>query len=193
GSTPNSRRSRPDEPPLSATVTTAVRFPTTRRRAANSADSPCPSPRATPLTPLDRTAGSTGGTSLPPEVTVHRPGVDADTGETRRDLLGHRDAAVLAPGAADGDRHEALALAEVAGGDRLEERDVLLEERLRLRAVLDVRRHLGVPARERTQIGDPVRVGQEAHVGQQVRVDRDAVLEAEAHDGRLERRGVRGA
>ena len=50
GSTPNSPRSRPDEPPLSATVTTAVRSSTTRsstrRRSADSeACSPCPPPR----------------------------------------------------------------------------------------------------------------------------------------------------
>ena len=38
------------------------------------------------------------------------------------DLLGHRDAAVLAAGAADRHGHEPLALAQVAGADRLDHR-----------------------------------------------------------------------
>ena len=44
------------------------------------------------------------------------------------DLLGHRDAAVLAAGAADGDGHEPLALVEVALADAVEHGEVRVEE-----------------------------------------------------------------
>ena len=68
GSTPNSPRSRPDEPPLSATVTTAVtwsrvRSSWSRRSALSEAWRPCPPPRAT-------ADCAVGRTSLPPEVAV---------------------------------------------------------------------------------------------------------------------------
>ena len=47
GRQPSSSRSRPDEPPSSATVTTAVSRSVTRRRAESDADRPCPPPNAT--------------------------------------------------------------------------------------------------------------------------------------------------
>ena len=49
GSTPNSWRSRPEDPPSSATVTIAVTSGVTRRRADSDAASPCPPPSATTL------------------------------------------------------------------------------------------------------------------------------------------------
>ena len=107
------------------------------------------------------------------------------------DLLGHRDAAVLAAGAADRHGHEPLALAQVAGADRLDHGNVALEELLGVRPVLDVRRHVGVLAGAVTQLGHPVRVRQEPHVGHQVGVDRHAVLEPEADHGDPQLHGVR--
>ena len=78
GSTPNSRRSRPDEPPLSATVTTAVRSvdDVAQRRQATPTR-PCPPPSATTRRSDGVSAGAAWSPSLPPEVAVHRPGVDA--------------------------------------------------------------------------------------------------------------------
>ena len=43
----SSSRSRPEDPPSSATVTIAVRWSVTRRKAVNDAASPCPPPKAT--------------------------------------------------------------------------------------------------------------------------------------------------
>src|SRR5690606_27186604 len=48
GSTPRSRRSRPLDPPSSATVTAAVTSVVPRRSADSDAYSPCPPPNATP-------------------------------------------------------------------------------------------------------------------------------------------------
>ena len=44
---PNSWRSRPEDPPSSATVTIAVTSGVTRRSADSEAASPCPPPSAT--------------------------------------------------------------------------------------------------------------------------------------------------
>ena len=71
GSTPNSERSRPDEPPSSATVTTAVRSTGSRRRADRDAYRPCPPPSAVDPAGRGRSAHSrprsrwTGITSYP--------------------------------------------------------------------------------------------------------------------------------
>ena len=59
GRTPKSRRSRPLDPPSSATVTIAVSSPVTRRSADRDAASPCPPPSATALGPVPKC-------SLPP-------------------------------------------------------------------------------------------------------------------------------
>src|SRR5690606_22334417 len=103
GSTPNSRRSRPEEPPLSATVTTPVRSAVTRRSAERVTESPCPPPNATTGTsrrgPRAEASGRAG--SLTPEVTVAGAGIEAEGQEPLGDLLAHRDAAVLATRAAD--------------------------------------------------------------------------------------------
>ena len=113
----------PDEPPLSATVTTAVRSSTDAGAArTREAASPWPPPSATALTSSSRSltrAPGRGG----------RRAASTPTSRSRRgDLLGHRDAAVLAAGAADRDGHEALALAEVAAADVADERDEALQE-----------------------------------------------------------------
>src|SRR4029077_6098364 len=64
GRTPKSRRSRPLDPPSSATVTIAVRSSVTRRRAASEAASPCPPPSATALRGVPNCL-------LPTKVAVH--------------------------------------------------------------------------------------------------------------------------
>ncbi len=69
GSTPNSSRSRPDEPPLSATVTIAVTSSVTRRSADSDAARPCPPPKRDHPRRAARESAATR-TSLPPEVAV---------------------------------------------------------------------------------------------------------------------------
>src|SRR5690349_9069241 len=61
GSTPNSRRSRPLDPPSSATVTIAVSSRVTRRSADSEAYRPCPPPSAT----TGRLAGRPGAPGRP--------------------------------------------------------------------------------------------------------------------------------
>src|SRR5690349_7785063 len=117
GRTPSSRRSRPLEPPSSATVTTALGRSVTRRRALRELARPWPPPSAT--TAGDAEVGS--ATSLPPEVAVHDRGVDPVPVEAAGELLGHRHRAVLAACAADRERDVALALALVAGPDDVEQ------------------------------------------------------------------------
>ena len=102
GSTPNSPRSRPDEPPLSATVTTAVerrRIDVAQRRQRGGR--PWPPPRAT--TGRRRSPPARHAHSRPRSRWTARASMPA-LAQPAGDLLGHRDAAVLAAGAADGDR-----------------------------------------------------------------------------------------
>ena len=63
GSTPNSRRSRPLEPPSSATVTIAVSCRVTRRSADRAANRPWPPPSAAIFGLSGRTDGATGALS----------------------------------------------------------------------------------------------------------------------------------
>src|SRR4051794_2961876 len=147
GRTPNSDRSRPEEPPSSATVTTAVRSTGSRRRADKEAWSPWPPPRA-----VTRCVRSV--ISLPPEVAMDRHHVVPRITQLAGDLLGHRDAAVLATGAAHGDRHEALALAKVALGDSPQQRDVGVDELAGAALVQHVVADVGCPAGLATQLGD---------------------------------------
>src|ERR1700712_3004992 len=67
---------------------------------------------------------------LPAHVAVGDRSVETERTQPGHDLLGHRDAAVLPTGAADRDRHEPLALAQVAVADGLDHRQVALEELL---------------------------------------------------------------
>src|SRR4051794_36417887 len=193
GSTPNSRRSRPDEPPLSATVTTAVSSLTTRRSAARDAASPCPPPSATTRASTDHAGCAAWVTSLPPQVTVHRSGSETERSQARGDLFGHRDAPVLPTRAADGHRHEALALLQIPHGHRFQQRHVLVEKHLRLGSVLDVVGDLLVASGQWPQLRDPVRIGKEPHVRHQISINRDAVLKAETHYRRLQRGRPLGA
>src|SRR5438046_6661687 len=102
GRTPRSARSRPLEPPSSATVTTAViARPGTRRRARSDADNPCPPPNATTFI-----VGS-----FPAQVAVLGGGDQAQSLQPGGQLLGDGDAAVLAAGTADGHGQVPLALA----------------------------------------------------------------------------------
>ena len=113
GSTPSSRRSRPLEPPSSATVTTAVSRSVTRRSADSDAASPCPPPSATTRGRVRERVRDGHAHSRPRSrwtTAVSTPWVVSRRGE----LLGHRDDAVLAAGAADRDRDVPLALALVA-------------------------------------------------------------------------------
>jgi hypothetical protein len=99
---------------------------------------------------------------------------------------------VLAAGAADGDRHVALALPLEALRGAEQQRRVRLDELLRAVLREDVLRDVGVGAGVLAQGRDPVRVGKESYVSDVVGVARDAVLEPERHAGELEARRGRG-
>ena len=94
---------------------------------------------------------------------------------------GHR--AVAAAGAADADREVRLALGRVPREQEVEQREQALEVLARARRLEHEAADLLVHPGERAQAQVVVRIGQEAHVEQQVRVDGDAVLVAERHDG----------
>ena len=143
GSTPSSRRSRPREPPSSATVTTAVRSSDhvaqrrqRRGQPVAAAEGDDAGRRGCPPGTPSRAGGAP--TLTPARGRGARTGVEARVAQPRGELLGHRDAAVLAAGAADGDRHVALALAEVAGADGAEHVEVAVQELLGLRLVQHV-------------------------------------------------------
>ena len=94
---------RPEEPPSSATVTTAVSCGVSRRHAPSAAASPCPPPKAT-----------TRGCRRPllaAQVAVAGGGGEPLGREPAGELLGDGDAAVLAAGAAHGEGQVPLALA----------------------------------------------------------------------------------
>src|SRR5215475_10707578 len=172
GSVPSSRRMRPDEPPSSATVTTAVRLAVSRRSADSDAESPCPPPSATAR-----------NCSLTAEVPVDDGGPHPDRGEPVGELAGHDHRPVLAARAADSQREVMLALAGVARPDDLEQLCVPVDELSRALLRQHVIADLGVLAGQITQLGNPERVGQESHVGHQVGVGGQAVLIAERDDG----------
>src|SRR4051794_34880197 len=109
GSIPRSRRSRPDEPPSSATVTTAVGSSPSCRSALRVTARPCPPPMA-----VTRGAPLTGG-SLPLYVSVGDVDAVAFSAQPGRQLLGEGDAAVLAAGAADRDGQVLLAFLDEPG------------------------------------------------------------------------------
>ena len=187
GRMPNSCRSRPEDPPSSATVTIAVTSGVTRRSADSDAASPCPPPSATTFSgpaglgePAVRQAHSRPRSRWDTDTSCPaRPGYPGDPGG---ELLGDGDRAVLAAGAADGDRDVALALALEPGQRRVEQRQVGVEERRRGRLPEHVLPHRRVEAAHRAQLGHPVRVRQEPAVGDQVGVDREPVLEPERDD-----------
>src|SRR3954467_11899690 len=115
GRTFSSRRIRPDDPPSSATVTTAVRSVVSNRRADSDACRPWPPPRATAR------SGRSGTESLTAEVPVHHGRVYSHLVQSLRELLGHRDRAVLAAGTADRQGQVALPFAGVASADDLQD------------------------------------------------------------------------
>ena len=125
GSTSSSCRIRPDDPPSSATVTTAVRSSVSSRSADSDACSPCPPPSATALgwsaRHVRRTYSSRPTMRSPGPGRGGRRWPDAARAQPLGELLGHHDRAVLAAGAADRQGEVALALAAVAGADDLED------------------------------------------------------------------------
>ena len=77
-----------------------------------------------------------------------------------------------------------LALVHEPAVDGLQQRLEPVEELLRGRLTEDVVTYRHRRPGHRSQLGHPVRVGQEPHVDDHVGIDRDAVLEAERHDRR---------
>src|SRR3954451_15097128 len=181
--TPRSRRSRPDDPPSSATVTIAVIEAAYSRAARNVTASPCPPPNATTFALASR-APSDGTFDVP---VVHR-GAAALAVQALRELLRDHDAAVTPAGAPERDGEVRLALALVAGKQQSEQPVELVEELARPALREHVVAHRRVASRERAQLIDPVRVGKEAAVEHEVDVEREPVLVPERHDVHLERR-----
>src|SRR5450759_5251176 len=178
GRTSRSRRSRPEDPPSSATLTTAVMSPAYWRAARSATARPWPPPSAT-----------TRGRSLTFEVPVVDPDGEAEPVEQLGQLGGDDDAAVPPAGASDPDRQVRLAFACERGEQELEQAPQLLEERAGFGLSAHVAADLRVGAGQRSQRVHPVRVRQEATVEHQVDVEGDAVLVAERHDAGLQRPG----
>src|SRR5208282_409215 len=175
GRTPKSRRSRPLDPPSSATVTIAMSSSVTLRNADSDAASPCPPPSATALRPVTRC-------SLPPQIPVHHLHVRARSQSTRdpcRQFVGDRHAPVLAAGAAHREGDEPLALMFVAGQHHMEQLRVMTQELLGARLGKNVLADRLVLPCHRGKFGNPVGVGQEPAVRHLVGVHRQAVFEAE--------------
>ena len=169
-----------EDPPSSATVTIAVSWSVTRRRADSDADSPCPPPKAT----TDGSAAGADGAERARARLIPGPGPGAARWSRRRcaqpagELLGDGGAAVLAAGAADGDGREPLAFADVADRHATAAAPAR-QERLGARLAEHVLADRPTQPGLRSQLGNPVRVGQEPDVQNHVGVDREAVLEAE--------------
>src|SRR5262245_6879849 len=109
GGRPRSRRSRPDEPPSSAMVTTAAGSRPSWRRAPRLTDRPCPPPSAT-----GRFTGALPLESLTLHVAMRHVHAEAPVRQPATQLLREHDAAVTAAGAADRHGQVVLALADVA-------------------------------------------------------------------------------
>src|SRR5215813_9004298 len=127
GRTPNSRRSRPLDPPSSATVTTAVRSRVTRRSADSEAYSPCPPPSATTL----RRAGLIG--LLTPKIAMRDLNARPRPRKPGCEFLGDHHAAVLPARAAERHCHEMLSASLVTIQSDLEHVHVGPDEFLRAR------------------------------------------------------------
>src|SRR5207247_692363 len=97
--TPKSRRSRPEDPPSSATLTTPVIVPAYSRAACNTTESPCPPPSATTAGPSRRNSRL-----LTFEVPVVHPGPKAQALEKPPDLGRDHNAAVPSARTPDTDR-----------------------------------------------------------------------------------------
>src|SRR5947209_1739432 len=109
--------------------------------------------------------------------------------EPRRELLGQRDRAVVAAGAAHRDREARLALAEVSGQGEREELVEVAEELPGDRLVEDERANLLREARQGAEPFDVIRVLHESDIEDQVGLERYPELEAEADE--LDREATR--
>src|SRR3954471_8227907 len=109
------------------------------------------------------------------------------------EVLGDRDRAVPAAGAADRDREVRLAFGDVLRQQEVEQRDDALVELGEAPVALDVGDDARVVAGQRPERRLVVRVGEEAHVEHEVGVAGGAVLEAEAleRDRQARRRRAR--
>src|SRR6476646_8742772 len=111
--------------------------------------------------------------------------------EPARQLLGERDRAVVAAGAAERDREPRLALADVGRQREVEELMEVLEELAGDGLAKDVVADRLGQARQLAELVDVVRVLHEPDVEHEVGLERDAVLEAEADQLDREPVGVR--
>src|SRR5664279_1808038 len=154
-----SRRSRPEDPPSSATVTMAVMCTSSRTSALSMTCRPCPPPRVTTFGRCVPT-----GRLLPAEISVNDLDRQGIACQPAAKFLGDRDAAMLAAGAAHREREVPLALALVTTADQVDESDVPVQEFGGTLLGEHVVRDVGVLPGVVAQLRDPMRVGQEPHV-----------------------------
>src|SRR5207247_5471430 len=126
--TPSHSRRTPDEPPSSATVTTAVTSPVICRTAERAADKPWPPPMQT-------IRGSGMRRSGLPLAAVDVAMLDGDgqsaAAEHPGDLVADHDGPMAAAGTPDRDGEVALSFGQVAGDEHLEHLVEAIEEVLR--------------------------------------------------------------
>ena len=204
GSTSNSSRSRPLDPPSSATVTTAVTRSVSRRNAVQRGRQTVPATERDDAAVVGGDSGADGGGGAVGHERVGPVTHARGRGGRRRcrrrrpteagaQRLGDRDRAVLAAGAPDGHGDVATALAHVARRSSSSSRPAARSRNSSAPGCSMTNSLTGVVAPgQRPQLGHPVGVGQEAHVEDDVGVEGQAVLEAERHDGDAQlRRGGR--
>src|ERR1035441_2783627 len=105
------------------------------------------------------------------------------TAKVFADFLGDHDGAVLAAGAAEGDRQVALALVNVVRQQEEQIGNSARDEFPRLGKRPNVLGNAGIAACQRPELGDEMRVWQEAYVGHHIGVLGEALPESEADTG----------
>src|SRR5262249_36520934 len=118
-------------------------------------------------------------TSFAPQITMLGRDTNPQFAQPARELLGDRNAPMLATGAADRDGQVPLAFALESRRGRVDESRVCLDERRRTTLVQHVPAHRLVLAGQVAKLRLPEWVRQEPGVEYEVRVGRQAVLEAE--------------
>src|SRR5918996_2230258 len=179
GGTPSSRTSRPDEPPSSATVTTAAISSAYSRAARNDSASPCPPPIPTTLM-----GPSLGWLAV--DVAVDHLGREPLVHDEGADLLRQRDGAMSPPGAADRHSQVMTSLALVAGEQDGEQVLDPSQHVMCLLVAHDVVLDRFIQAGQRSELIDPVRIRKKPDVEHEVCVQGQPELVAERDHGRLE-------
>src|SRR5262245_9487033 len=102
--------------------------------------------------------------------------------KARCEAVDHVHGAMLAAGAADGDREVAAIVALIVRDARLDELRDLVDEAPDIRVRLQESDHFRIAAREAPERGLPVRIRQRARVEHEIGVARQSMLEAEGFE-----------